>query len=379
MDSSGAWQAFSFGGMQYQLLLPANYDPANSYPMLLFLQGGGEENELPGMVDPSFNTPAFRAAYPAMVVVPVLQGSSINTTWGAYPADGTANSKGENQALAIVQQVTDSYAVDRSRVYVTGLSLGGHGAWDMIMKDNVYNGPQGRIFAAALPLSGAISSLGFDVPPTAAQLAQLNGVPVWAIHGVDGVQGWDTQVLIALGNDGSYHATLDSSLGHDVWDTYYPLPAGKPYYDWMFSQSASGVDGWTKLAALDVSTGGAVAAARQAYSGPVADLWNQYIAITSDNVNIAVASNGWFLHSGAGDDALAAYSGTNVLDGGTGSIFWSAAPGRIPSSSTRAGRRRTSGARWRIFTPVTRRRCGGWMARSGLTGSAGRARQAIPG
>ena len=43
----------------------------------------------------------------------------------------------------------------------------------------------------------------------------------------------------ALPDSPSFHYTENLSLGHDVWDTYYPLPNGKPYFDWMFSQSSN--------------------------------------------------------------------------------------------------------------------------------------------
>jgi Ca2+-binding RTX toxin-like protein len=59
----------------------------------------------------------------------------------------------------------------------------------------------------------------------------------------------------------------------------------------------------------------------QAYAGPVADLQNEYINITPDNLNVTAATPNWFIHSGSGDDAIAVSSGTNVLDGGTGSNF----------------------------------------------------------
>ena len=48
---------------------------------------------------------------------------------------------------------------------------------------------------------------------------------------------------------------------------------------------------------------------------------DQYINITSDNLNITASTPNWFIHSGSGDDAIAVNSGTNVLDGGTGSNF----------------------------------------------------------
>ena len=75
------------------------------------------------------------------------------------------------------------------------------------------------------------------------------------------------------------------------------------------------------LAVLDTSTGQVLSATADPYDGPVARLQEQYINITSDNLNIAVSTPNWFIHSGSGDDAIAVSRGTNVLDGGTGSNF----------------------------------------------------------
>jgi Ca2+-binding RTX toxin-like protein len=72
---------------------------------------------------------------------------------------------------------------------------------------------------------------------------------------------------------------------------------------------------------LDTTTGQAVNVVAQPYSGPVAGLQEQYINITPDSLNISVITPNWFLHSGAGEDAIQANGGTNVLDGRTGSNF----------------------------------------------------------
>ena len=108
MATSGTWIPSIFNGMPYYTLLPDGYSPDQSYPVLLFLHGGGQATEMPGLADPWFNSPAFRADYPAIVVAPVLLGASASVTWGGYPGDGstpTTNTTGENDALAILSQV----------------------------------------------------------------------------------------------------------------------------------------------------------------------------------------------------------------------------------------------------------------------------------
>jgi hypothetical protein len=77
----------------------------------------------------------------------------------------------------------------------------------------------------------------------------------------------------------------------------------------------------TAVSGFDTTTGQPVAIVAKAYTGPVTNLQNEYVNLTSHNLNIATATPNWFVHSGSGDDAIAVSSGTNVLDGGTGSNF----------------------------------------------------------
>ena len=103
----------------------------------------------------------------------------------------------------------------------------------------------------------------------------------------------------------------DNSAGPDQSDiqaiqSLYGAPAGAPP---------------PGIAVLDTTTNQSIPATPQPYTGPVNGLQDQYISISSDSLNVSVSTPNWFLHSGAGNDALAVSSGTNVLDGGTGSNF----------------------------------------------------------
>ena len=75
------------------------------------------------------------------------------------------------------------------------------------------------------------------------------------------------------------------------------------------------------IIAVDAATGLALPAVPQFYSGPVAGLERELLAIVAQNVTAIANGPGWFIHSGTGDDALRALAGRNVLDGGTGSNF----------------------------------------------------------
>ncbi len=67
--------------------------------------------------------------------------------------------------------------------------------------------------------------------------------------------------------------------------------------------------------------------AAQPYTGPVAGIIQQVIAVTAQNLNILATAPNLFIHTGSGTDAIQAAEGTNVLDGGTGSNFLTAGTG----------------------------------------------------
>jgi hypothetical protein len=236
MATAGTWLASNLGGMPYYVLLPANYSPTQHYPVLLYLHYGGQDPGIPASLDAWFNTPEFQADYPAIVVAPVIVGSNLNNNWGAYPV---GNDDNENQALAILQTVMSEYSYDPGRVYVTGASLGGHGTWDLMIKDNAYTGTEGRIFAAGLPLAGGWEPTSYDQLPDAATVNELRSVPIWAVQGAMEDPTWDAAMAADLGPNSAFHFTSVPYLAEDVWDTTYPLPYGKPYYDWLFSQASS--------------------------------------------------------------------------------------------------------------------------------------------
>jgi phospholipase/lecithinase/hemolysin len=102
------------------------------------------------------------------------------------------------------------------------------------------------------------------------------------------------------------------------WDTYHPTETGHQALADLAEQQLSGS---AVLGVEDTTTGQPVTAEGQPYTGPVGGLEQQYINITTDNLNITASTPNWFIHSGGGEDAIAVSSGTNVLDGGTGSNF----------------------------------------------------------
>jgi ELWxxDGT repeat protein len=129
-----------------------------------------------------------------------------------------------------------------------------------------------------------------------------------------GANAFDVSAVENL--DGSSSPTLIA--GPPPTPSPTPAPTPTPSPSSTPSSSSSSTPG---LGIFDATTGQAIPGVAQAYSGPVAGLSSQYITVTPHDINIAVSTPGWFLHSGSGNDALAVSSGINVLDGGTGSNF----------------------------------------------------------
>ncbi len=243
----GNWITQTINGMQYDVLLPANYDPTIKYPTVLYLHQldmGDYPAGLLAEANPWFNTTTFRTDYPSIVVMPLLDqtadpsGSTIN-----FGGVSTADTAGENNAIAALRQVMSQYSSDPSRVYVTGNSMGGIGTEDMVIKYNAYTGTEGKIFAAALSLAGADYGQGYPTP-NASVVSALKNMPFWAIHGGQDTTvplAWDQNLYAAeqaIGGDMKY--TQDNTLGHDVWDTYYTQDGAGSPLGWLFSQSTGG-------------------------------------------------------------------------------------------------------------------------------------------
>src|SRR5260221_5413073 len=129
----------------YQVYVPADYAMKPSWPAILFLHGAGERGD-DGLVQTNVGlAPAIRqnpSRYPAIVVFPQVPRDS---QWVGTHGD---------MAAAALPQTMREFHVDPRRLYLTGLSMGGHGTWYV-----AYRHPE--LFAAGVPLF----CLGRGIPP----------------------------------------------------------------------------------------------------------------------------------------------------------------------------------------------------------------------
>ncbi|HVY17562.1 MAG TPA: hypothetical protein VHB27_20240 [Rhodopila sp.] len=227
------WLSGEADGLPYRVLLPEAYDPARRYPAVLYLHQylmGNDPDALLHEVEGWFAKPWFRRDYAAIVVVPVLdQRQDRGANFGGKRTAPVE----EDAAIAALRQASAQYHGDPDRTYVTGNSMGGMGAWDMLIHYNTRTGDKGHVFAAGLVLAGRD---GVADPEAAAKV--LRGVPIWAIHGGQDHEvglDWDRTMARLLGGAPGFRYTEDPGLGHDVWHTWYERPE---VWGWLFGQRA---------------------------------------------------------------------------------------------------------------------------------------------
>ncbi|MBX6313687.1 MAG: DUF1080 domain-containing protein [Isosphaeraceae bacterium] len=201
------------GERKYSVFVPSGYDGKTAYPVVLFLHGAGERGD-DGIRSAQVGLGAIINGhpddFPMIVVFP-----QARQTWAADSDDARA-------ALAALDDVLQTYKVDRSRIVLTGLSMGGFGSWS--------NGAaHPERFSAVVPVCG------FGVADRA---AALKDVPVWTLDGdADSeriVLGTRDMVRALRKAGGSARLTEYRGVGHNSWDRAYSDPQ---LIDWMLSQA----------------------------------------------------------------------------------------------------------------------------------------------
>lgn len=209
------------GEHRYVVFVPHDYSTARAWPVILFLHGAGErgtDGHKPVEVGLG---PAIRKrekTFPFIAVFPQCASEgSPRGKWSPRAPDG-------KRALHILAQVEQTYRTDPDRVYLTGLSMGGYGAWSHAAAD------PGR-WAAVVPICG-----GGD-PAWAERLVD---VPLWCFHGdADPVVPVEQsrQMIAALrGAGGAPRYTELPGVGHNAWDAAYD---NGDLYTWLLEQRRS--------------------------------------------------------------------------------------------------------------------------------------------
>ena len=207
-----------------------NADEPGKFAILVFLHGFGERGEE--------NLAQLRLALPEIVkqmredkrkVIVLAPECPPDQVWAPLHRGGAMGDLMEEpyQALGMVPVLIEKkikeFDADKDRVYVTGLSMGGYGCWDLLARYGT------DIFAAGIPCCG-----GGD--PNRAEF--MSDLPVLIFHGSD-----DTTVppqlarwmYITMKKAGNRNVFLREffGVGHNCWDRAY---SNKDTWEWLFSQ-----------------------------------------------------------------------------------------------------------------------------------------------
>lgn len=216
-------------GFAYRLLRPAACKPGVRYPVILFLHGAGErgdDNERQVKFLPTWMAePRHRDTYPCFLVAPQCR---TERSWSRFDWDTkqaapfqTTPTPDMAAAIAALEAVLATEPCEPARVYLTGLSMGGYGSWDLAarMPDR---------FAAVVTICG-----GGD-EATAPRLADL---PLWCFHGTDDplvpVELSRSMIAAVRAAGGVPVYSELAGVGHDSWTPAYRNPA---LLDWLFAQ-----------------------------------------------------------------------------------------------------------------------------------------------
>lgn len=220
--------------LPYRILYPENYDKSKKYPLLLFLHGAGErgkdnEKQLTHGAK-LFITEENRKNFPAIIIFPQCPEESfwastkIDRTTQPFKIDFDYSAEANWPLVAaneLVKKLSNEESIDKSRVYITGLSMGGMGTFE-----SVYRYPD--MYAAALPVCGGGDKVRYD--------KRITKTAFWVFHGAADVvvdvklSREMVEKLKSLKTEVKYSEY--AGVNHNSWDNAF---AEKDYVSWMFS------------------------------------------------------------------------------------------------------------------------------------------------
>ena len=215
--------------LKYRMLFP-DYDTMRKYPLVIFLHGSGErgsDNEAQlkwGVMN--FATEENMKLNPSFVIAPQCPA---NQGWSDFSGarNGTdivfqsAPSKPMALLMALIQDFKKKFPVDTNRIYITGLSMGAFGTFDLLVR-------QPNLFAAAVPVCG-----GGDVT----KAALIKHIPIWIFHGAEDAAvnpSFSLNMIEALVKAGAHPGyTQYPETGHFSWIAAY---SDQQMMNWLFRQ-----------------------------------------------------------------------------------------------------------------------------------------------
>jgi predicted peptidase len=227
----GSGSSTSDATLHYMLFVPHDYKPdGKKWPLLLFLHGLGEcgDNELervkihgpPKIVDskPDF---AFVVVSPQLPPPPGYDMKDPPKLSQPELLEMVRPAWRPEELIQLLDHVEQNLNIDPTRVYITGLSMGGYGTWRMVAT-------YPERFAAALPICGG------GEPESMARFARR--VPIWTFHGakdaVVPLSETERMVRAVRRARGDVKLTVYADVEHNSWAQTYDNPK---VYEWLLS------------------------------------------------------------------------------------------------------------------------------------------------
>lgn len=194
----------------YLLYLPNEYAATTtSYPLVIYLHGGSHRGNdltklngygLPALVEKGHD-------FPFIIASPQCPDGKFWST--------------DNWLEPLYDKLTTTYRIDKKRIYLTGISMGGYGTWQTAV---AYPDK----FAAIVPLCGGCDD--------STQVCRIKNVPIWTFHGVadDIIPLSETERLVRRleACKGDVTFTRLANEGHSIQYLY----EDKKIYDWLLKQ-----------------------------------------------------------------------------------------------------------------------------------------------
>jgi len=221
--------------VDYQVYLPKNYQEKENWPVILFLHGAGERGENPLLATEVGLGRAIRLKpekFPAIGIFPQCPSEE----WWSSP-------QCEAIALKSLYEVANKFSIDNKRVYLTGVSMGGYGAWHLASKNP-------ELWSALYVISGRVKPGGGHVAANNSVAKLYSGealyemtakavahIPIWIAHGEQ-----DEVVPVSESRQMYKYLQLEkasvnysefSKTWHNAWDKAY---ANEKAINWLFSQ-----------------------------------------------------------------------------------------------------------------------------------------------
>jgi len=182
-------EAHRYNDMPYRLMKPFNFNPEESYPLIVSLHGGGgrgsDNLKQLRIWNAALAEEQTRKDYPCYVLAPQANGLWNETH--------LANIK------AIIKELP---SVEMTRIYLLGHSMGGHGTYILTQLDPEY-------FAAAAPSAGS----GLENTDDFIDASKLIDFPIWAFHG-------DMDKVCPIAKDQKVFAEMEKIGGNMKFTTW---------------------------------------------------------------------------------------------------------------------------------------------------------------